>query len=431
MSLARLPFRRLDTQQRLRLVWTGLAIFYVLFTCGAIWAGRLFDYTGGDYRVFRASAQIALARGFSHLYDLDLQEQFQRPLYDRYSFGPNRTPYETAPLYYLPVFVLPMLVLAPWGPLPGFIFWTVLNAALLLWYLWRFTRAVGAAPSSTPWLPVLFSAPMFGILFFGQVNVWLLIAMGELVLSWRQEKELQGGLWLALFLLKPQSLVLVLPALLVGRRFKTLAGFALGGTVLLGASCLLAGPQALVELGRLMLESSAGVATNNPQVMINWRSLAVNLLPVLPAPLAWGLAWVGMAATAVVALALWVRPGALASRRWTVALLGSWSASCAVAWHSHTNLALSTVPLLLLPEVRQRLSPAALEAWFLIPALVFPPVFFIRPDLAHNMVGLSLLGLNIYLVAWSAYTLWPQRRSAAGEGDFYAGNSPPGAPTPS
>lgn len=412
MALATLPFRRLKASQWLNFAWLAVAVFYALFTAGTLRTRGLFDYLGSDYLAFRASADISRALGFAQVYDLATQDAYQRPLFEAYASGPLHGAYAPVPTPFLPPFIFmlwPLLLLAP---VPGFVAWTAVNAAGLALYLWRFTRAVGLRCREYLF-PVLLSAPAFATLFFGQVNVWLLVCLGEFFLAFSREKEFRSGLWLSGLLLKPQMLVLLLPGLLIGRRFRALAGFAAAGLVIGVLSLLLAGPQGTLDLGRLLLGYSRGLATNNPQVMVNWRSLAVNLQAVLPGAWAWVAAGIGMALTAALGLALWFRPAALPSVQPGVALLGTYAATCAATWHAHVSAALPAVVLLL--GVRPQVPRWLVNLWLLIPTLLFPVAFLAVPGIAHNLVGLSLLLLNLLLVGWASHTLWrPQARPAGG-----------------
>ncbi len=381
------------------------ALLYALYTMGAIWTGGLFGFAGIDYRSFRASAEIVATRGFSELYDLNIQEQFQRPLYESSVKSGSGTRYETAPLYYLPVFVLPMLLLLPFSPVAGFVFWTVLNALLLLLYLRRLGSTLSSTGGLPPWTLLLFSLPAFWTLFFGQVGVWLLVCLGEFLLAILRGKEWTAGFWLAGFLLKPQALILLLPGLLLARRFKVLAGVVLAGLALVVLSALLAGPPALLALGRLFIDSTAGLATNNPFLMMNWRALAVNLETVLPSPLAWGLSIAGLSVTAAAALSLWVRPTRV-REDFSLILLGTYAATCAVSWHAHMHMALPAAAPLLALVAAGRASRAMLAAWVAIPALVFFIALVLVGRLAMNLAGLGMLAMNVVIAGWSARELW-------------------------
>jgi len=407
MSWLQLSFRRIQAFPWRTLFWLAMAVFYTLFVVGVLRMRGFFDYLASDYFAFRTSAAISLEHGFAGVYDLALQEQYQRPLFETYANGPLHGIYAPVPTPFLPPFILlfwPLLLLAP---IPAFVGWTGLNAAALALYLWRLCRALGLRYGEFLF-PVLLSAAAFATLFFGQVNVWLVICLGEFYLASRQGRDLPAGLWLSGILLKPHLLILLIPGLLVGRRFRLLASFAAASLALLLLSLLLAGPSGLLALARLLLGYTSGLPTNNPSVMINWRALAVNLGAFLPGPGVWWVAGLGMAVTAALGLAMGLRLGRPASPLFGLALLGIYAATCAVTWHAHVNLGLPEVVLLMgaWPYLPRPLS----SAWLIVPTLIFPVAFVTVPGLAHQLVGLSLLALNLVLVAWVAWALWRQRQ---------------------
>ncbi|MBN1484734.1 MAG: DUF2029 domain-containing protein [Chloroflexia bacterium] len=404
-----------ENRRWLNLALLALLVFYLLYTLGSLWAQGLFSYVAIDYRAFWASAEIVLERGFAAAYDLDLQEQYQRPLYERYRTPTSTYAYATAPMYYLPPFILPMLWLPLLPPLAGFVLWTLLNLLSTVLYLYRFQRALGDETGVTcRWWPLLLAFPLYANLFFGQISHWLLLFVGECFLACRREKPFRAGLWLGGLLLKPQLLLLLLPGLLFGRRFKLLAGLALAGLLVLLLSLVLAGQEGLLELGRLLffsLDSSEGLATNNPQLMINWRSLAVNLAPLLPDGLDWGLAGAGLLGTASLCLWLWhrARKEGLSSPQFALLLLATYSAACSVAWHSHIHMLLPLLPLLFFLSARQQwLPPALLKTWLLLPPPLFLLGTLLRPGFGHNVIGVATLLINTILLVWAAGVLYRQ-----------------------
>lgn len=408
-------FSRMRAEQWVNLALAALLLLYVIFAAGSVWSQGVFGYAGGDYRSFLATAEIALEVGFAQIYDLDIQESYQRPLYERYLPPASTYAYTTAPMYYLPPFVLPLLWLPLFHPLTGFGLWTVLNGALLVLYLYRFSRAIGGVQGHSLF-KLLLIFPVFANLFFGQVSIWLLVFLGEFLLACRKGNPFQGGLWLGGLLLKPQLFFLLGPGLLLGRRFKMLAGLVLAGLVLLGLSLALVGAEGLLDLGRLFFlssESSQGLATNNPQLMINWRALAVNLLPYIPEWPAWAIAVTGMAITALVTFWMWLRSTAwdIAAPPFALVLLGTYAASCTVAWHSHIHMALPLIVLLLYWQGQGQPFPQALlNTWVLAPPLLFFLGTLLRPGFGHDVVGLAMLILNVCLLGWAVGALYRRTR---------------------
>ncbi|MBN1484731.1 MAG: DUF2029 domain-containing protein [Chloroflexia bacterium] len=404
----------------LNLALLAAACLYVLFTLGSLLGRGLFETVGGDYRAFRSSAQIATQVGFAQVYDLDLQEQYQRALYDAYARIPVL--YMTVPAPLLPPFILIFVPLLLLPPLPGLIAWTVLQVLLLWLYLRRFLGALEGFEERGVFALLLCSFPLFWNLLFGQINLFLLIFVGEFLLAYLRGREIVSGLWLGGLLLKPQALILLLPGLLLRRSFKALAGFGLAGLAVLGLSLLLGGPEGLIALGRLILGYAEGLQTNVPQFMVNWRALALNLGELIPAPIAWGVAIAGMLLTAGVALAFWLRPRQSSPTQFGLVLLGTYAATCAVTWHSHIQMTLPLVVLLLFLESRGQVDRRLLIAWALVPAAVYFAALLPLPAIPQRLTGFSMLVLNLYLVYRAARQLWsaePERGAGLAEGWTY------------
>ena len=130
---------------------------------------------------------------------------------------------------------------------------------------------------------IVISYPVFLNFFWGRINVWLAICVGEFMRMAIKGKPFVSGLWLAGLLMKnPQSLVLILPVLLLQRSWKKLVGFAAGTIAVLVISLGLSGIQGVRALFDLWLKYAAAIPTNAPENMVNWRMLGIQLGFVMP-----------------------------------------------------------------------------------------------------------------------------------------------------
>lgn len=398
----RLPFHALGLRGWLNLFLAALGLFYLVFGLFYLWTGKVINHLGVDFRTFRASAEIAWKYGFGSIYDPAKQDEFQRPWYEQHIFGTGFDAYDYAPTYYLPAFVLLFLPLLLVDPRTSFYLWTGLNVLLLVLYLWRFRKALQDHLDWGILFRMALSVPVFTSLLAGQVNVLLLICMGEFMLALIRGRDFRAGLWLAGLLLKWQVLILFLPGLLLGRRFRALAGFALAAFLILFLSVALVGPDGLLAVGNLYLKASFGEnRTINPQLMMNWRSLATNLGLLLPTALAWAPAVIGMVATAIAGLALWLRRPEPSSPSFGFVLLGTYAATCATSWHMHIYTSLPLILPLLLLYGQGRISWKILYLWLYLPAALFPVLYALTSELAFNLIGLTTLGLNLLLLGYS------------------------------
>jgi hypothetical protein len=407
MTAAVLPARARRSELWLIVVLGGLAVAYTVYVGQILTTRGLFEYLGGDYRTFRSSAEIARTLGFARVYDLDTQAEFQRALHETYSFGLWRIPFVPTPTPYLPAFIVPFLVLPYFAPIPGFVFWTLLNIALLIVCLRRLLVASGGQWRVTLSFELTLCLPVFFTLIFGQINMWLLVFLSEFLIANRRGDEVRSGLWLGGLLLKPQTLILFLPGLLVARRFKILAGWMISALVILGISVALAGLEGLVDLAQLVRLYPANLPTTFPESMMNWRALTINQAFVLSPSVAWRLAMAGIIVTLMLGLSLWLRPMPPASPRFAAAVLGTWAATAGVAWHAHVHMAVPMLAPLLYVATTRRLPVWLLHLWVLVPSLVFlEEAFRVGPGHAHMAVGLAMLAVNSCVLGWATKVLW-------------------------
>jgi len=376
------------------------AALYLAFDVYMLLTRGLFIFIGVDYRSFWASALIAHTHGFAHVYDLDLQRQVQEPLVHAFAAADRELRWSTIPTPYLPAFVALFVPFLAFPPGVGLVLWTIINIAATCGYLVWFSRHIGGSRNRGLVLAMCLSFPALETFQFAQVNGWLMIFMGEFFRHAIAGNGFRSGLWLAGLLLKPQTLMVIGPGLLLTRRWRTLAGAAAGGLTILVASLLVAGVDGLMENARLIFLYSGHVPSTVPRDMMNWRSLGLHLSDALPEPIAWGFALAGLAATYLAGLSLWLGPRQTSPVRFAVVVLGSYAATCAVAWHSHTHMGLPmAIPLLYL-AARGEVSYRTLAVWLITPYLVFA-ILRVIFDLGH----VGVLAVNLYLLAWALMKL--------------------------
>lgn len=406
---------------RAQVIWIALAaILYFAFFMLSAQARGWFDYLGVDYRVYWASAQIARTYGFADVYDLNRQTEFQDRVYRQYARSAQTKPVEVIEIPYLPIFIAPLLPFGLLDPMTGFVLWSVANGLFYLAYVWRLIRASRTRFDAFLGLGVFLSLPLMFNLFFGQIDIILFVALGEALIALGRDKEATAGAWLAGLLLKPQLLVLILPGLLIQKKWRALAGFGAVALLLGVASVVLAGVDGMLAWARLVLNFAApqGVATNFTESMMSWRALALNWNSVAPFQIGWGIAALGIGITTLAGLSLWFY--ARASEKYLWVWLGTLAATFAVAWHSHAH----TAVLLFAPMIlgwQEFRSLRVLRWWLILPAAAFLGVVWlytplilafdsaatlVGPAFAHIVVGAILLVLNLIIL----YQTWQHLR---------------------
>ncbi|MCS7283897.1 MAG: glycosyltransferase family 87 protein [Anaerolineae bacterium] len=409
------PFQRLDSRAWQNLLLVALCGFYGALILYEIVKGNTFASLGADHLAFWGAGFIARTAGFENAYDLTQLRRVQAPY-----IPPPPDPswvFVPLPAAVLPVFLLPFEILSLLSPPVSLAIWTLLNGLGLFFYLrcWVW-EANPEAPAGRTAALLMASFPVFTTLFWGQVNALLAIFVGEFLRAMRSGKPLRAGLWLGGLWLKPQTFLLIVPALLLQRQGWALLGFGAMSLLLLGLSLLIAGPQAMLRLLSLWLAFAEGIPTNIPENMVNWRMLGLRLGEFLPPAWAWGIAGTGLTLTALAALWLWRRPVAPSTQEFTVALLGTLAATGVIAWHSHLHQMLLLLPVLTFLIARRDAPPGAFVSLLLlspfamlgdalivlmIRAGILPPL--VRPDgLVTSLAG---LGLNLWFLGWALQRL--------------------------
>jgi hypothetical protein len=134
--------------------------------------------------------------------------------------------------------------------------------------------------------------------------------------------------------------------------------------------------------------------------MMNWRSLALNLTRLLPGWAAWAVAIVGMAAVAGLVLWLWRARPASGELLWL--MLATMAGTLAIAWHANYYLLILLIPFLLALDLQGKLPAVFLWAWILAPPMIYVLAYMMNDSWARNILGTSLLFLNLLLLGWSA-----------------------------
>ncbi|WP_299029083.1 glycosyltransferase family 87 protein [uncultured Thermanaerothrix sp.] len=234
----------------------GLALLvlvgYAIYTLQQVQARGVFEYVGIDFRLFYASGQIAREHGLRGVYDPGLQAMYQKPLYEHFARFVEGVslPFWALPLPYLPLFVAPFMLLPLLPPLPAFLLWVGVTAGGTLAYLYVWVRRLSFDWAASVAAVALFlSSANFLNLLFGQVNLLLLIAVGEALFNLQRGRAGRAGGWLALGWIKPQMILLLALAVAVVRRNRRFgAGFLAGSLGVAAASYALGGWESLREV---------------------------------------------------------------------------------------------------------------------------------------------------------------------------------------
>lgn len=401
----RRPFANLTGDAWQNLAIAAIILVYVAQVVLDIAWGNLFGNLGVDFAAFWTAGRIANHEGYAAAYDLQAVAAVQRQLLPP---GAQLAAAERVlPAAYLPLFLVPFQVLALLPPAPAAAIWIGLNLLATLLYLRHFAASTIERRVRDPLIILLMiSVPVFQNAFLGQANLWLMICVGEFIRSQRAGRQFHSGLWLAGLLLKPQCLLLIVPAVLLQRQWRAAAGTLLAGAAVIISTWLLGGTAAFAALSRLWLGYAAGLPGNDPQLMMNWRMIGTHVQSLIGIPWAQGIVLAGTVVTVIAALASSLHPSDPTDTRTTVRFLAVFAATTLVAWHSHVHMAVILVPALLVLAASAE-SPflQCLKWWVWLPAAIHVVRILLaalaRADIVpENSFGLIDLlgGLGLFLV---------------------------------
>ena len=410
----KLPFQNMSSNNWQNLGLAALCLFYLLQIGFDLFWKNTCGHLAIDYCAFWSAGQIANTRGYAAVYDLQLMGEIQKTIF------PNLGAITPTP--FLPIFIVPFQPFALLNVSISFWTWTALNIAVLFLYLRLLSRRITGKAISVRFAALIFlSLPVFINFFTGQVNVWLVICIGEFMRATLTDKPFQAGLWLGGLLLKPQILFLIVLILIAQRSIRILAGFATSSTALVWVSIFLAGVSGLQKLAGLWLGYAGGLPTNDVAIMMNWRMIGLHLGGIAFPMTGWIVVGLGLTTTLYATIYLWRKPLDFSSSNFVVALVGLLAATGLFAWHSHIHMAMILIPPLIYLSAQKKMPDQILNYWVFIPAGVYAAVFvtasFVQVNILPSAIngllnflrGASGFGMNIFLL------LWAMKKSAAND----------------
>jgi len=344
---------------------------------------------GDDFVAYWSVGRISNEKGFSQIYEIEnLQTIYSHELKDLgYLIDIEDITYSVP---YLPFFVLPFHFLSRINLSYSFWIWNIFNYIILFVYLLFFLERIkpGNEPvfNSLPLLVTAFiSYPVFKNLTSGNVNVFLLVCIGEFIRHAVNKKPVLSGLWLGGLLLKPPLLILILPIVLIMKKWQVLKGFSISSGTILLSSLFLAGFNGMMSLINLWIGYPGDTFSNTaPEIMINWRMVGFILDNQFNMSSGWVVVGLGIILTL---FALFYHKKHIldfGSPSWMLAMLGVFSATIAITWHSHHYTAMILIPILIFASVHKMLPEKIVFLWGTI-----TPVFWF---------GTLIIGLFDYLL---------------------------------
>jgi hypothetical protein len=204
---------------------------------------------GGDFIEFYTAGLILNNYGSHRLYDFQLQDDLTHEFLPGFSL-----PYVTPPYV--------AIVFSPLACLPfrlAYLTWILISIGLYL-------AAIGLAlrlevlPRAMTFLVCLAFPPFFMlVLAGGQISAIGCFIFASWLYLMKTDRKLMAGAVLGLLLYKPTLAVFLVPALLVGRQFRTLIGFAIVSSALIILSIWMVGGGGLIRYLAILREFNSVV----------------------------------------------------------------------------------------------------------------------------------------------------------------------------
>lgn len=358
-----------------------LALALVLSAMVFMWQAYaetgLFLNVGTDYGLYLAQATVMGQGDPTEIYDKSMTNIAYRHLLDTYAHDPGYDP--AAPgiwvshVPYPPIFAWVMQPLTWVSPPVSVLLWGGVNALLALWIGWRVSAHCPGSDTPTVMLLFLGSYPVVLNLHVGQIQILLAWFVTECYVALRAGKDFRAGVWLGCLLLKPHYGVLLGALLLWKGRWKTVAGVAVTGSVIVvgsllagGINTLLAYPQAFSDMVQFRGDS--------PIYMVNWRSIILDWYPSIYWRSGIVLTIVLGAATTLCVAWVWRGPWNASADDFPSKMLLTLLATVIVLYHSHPyGVAIVVMPLaaVVCSDNASRLSQGLAAIGTIVPTMIF------------------------------------------------------------
>jgi hypothetical protein len=170
----------------------------------------------------------------------------------------------------------------------------------------------------------------------------------------------------------------------------------------LSGSIILVGFKGLAAILQVTFQFT-GPLIQTTHGMMNFRALALNLSTVLPVWVSWSLAALGTLLTLALATRVWLLTNITSPDVKIKLAVVTLVATFLLSWHSHFYMLILLPPMLLYLDLKGLLPHSLRIVWALAPPLVYLAVYWLNPTLERALFGLSMWGLNIFMLA----VLWP------------------------
>ena len=259
---------------------------------------------GADYSCFYVAGSLLNNYPAEQLYNFDLQSELYHALL------PSVPETEELPFVNPPFFALLFRPLSLLPYLTSYLIWIALSTLFYVAGFVLLRRTLGSLPAASSTNALLLALSFFPFVLEcaigGNSSAFGFFFLALALYYERCNKHTASGIALSLCFYKPTLLLLILPMLLVGRRFQTLFGVVVGGIALAGVSILTVGWDSSVGYVQTLLNLSQMTA-GAEEVFRTWKYVdLLSFSRLLLGPES-SLTWVLAAVAALVVIPILIR----------------------------------------------------------------------------------------------------------------------------
>jgi hypothetical protein len=368
----------------------------------AIWIGSIQSnlISGTDFGYFYTAFSIVKSEDAAKLYDLNVQAQYQREIL---GLSPD---YNFFPFLYPPFVALFMSILTELSLNTAYYIWSLCQLGLLIWLILLLNR------NFSDWnkkerllldLTILAFWPLSITLLLGQFSLVILFCLVQMYLAMKDSKMFKAGFWLALLMIKPQTILF--PGLItVNKRYWRMAvvSFIIFLSLVLFSSIFLSF-RPWIDYARLLpaMSNYYGEYGFTPNVEYTLKGMLVSILGIAQGNLVSTISIIALVVGMILVMLLWL-PGITANQpkfKLMFAFMVTMSVFLNLHSYPHDSLILILPAVILYDYLRQMGFP---RRGFSILVLSSPLIFFIT---AFTHIGLfSILRppviVILVLLAW-------------------------------
>jgi hypothetical protein len=257
-----------------------------------------------DFWVYYPVAVLVWDGHGNQLYDLGIQSQYQFQLLGAFPLNGRVLPFIGPP--HLALALLPLAILSPhWA----FSFWIALQIifVVLLIRLYIAESSELSWPEKIICIGAFVSFPMlFVTIYKGQLSLIILLCIILWIREMRKGNDLGTAVWLLIGSIKPQLIVVPFLLTILARKWKALAYFAAGGTLITAICAISLGTESIRNFVLSMLRIDSNfIVTPLLVYMYNFKGFLTLILGVGSLPLIRSLTFTGFLCALIIVILLW------------------------------------------------------------------------------------------------------------------------------